>query len=200
MTTILAQSPRNTAEDTLVPTSPLDRRALLGLLGATLLSGPASARQQAAVGPDVLWGSIELADADDRLVRVDQIDSRLTLLVLWAHWCPLCLFELGTLSHPPPAFADSGIEIVLVSHPSDWTANLRVASDRGIALRHARPSPRNAASVLQRALVAPDGIFYVPRNILYDRARQEVVWTHLGVIDWTAPQGIASIARSAAGA
>lgn len=183
-----------------MPTSPLGRRTLLGLLGATLLSGPASARQQASISPGGLWGSIELADVDDRRFRVDQIDSRLTLLILWAHWCPLCLFELGTLSHLPPALADSGIEIVLVSHPSDWTANLRVASDRRIALRHARPSPRNAASVLQRALVARDGIFYVPRNILYDRARQEVVWTHLGVIDWTAPQGIASIARSAAGA
>ena len=110
----------------------------------------------------------------------------MTLLKLWASWCPVCLDELRTLDTAAYALRQRGIDVLLVSSPLDWTGDLRIASSRGTGLRLVRPSFRNGPGAIRSALFSPDGWYYVPRNLLYDHGARRIVWSHLGRLDWQA--------------
>ncbi len=179
-----------------MPAGKIDRRALLAGLGASLLSGTA-ARAQSVAGEAVSgntaaspWSDIELLDADDRSFRVHEGAKPFTLIKLWAHWCPTCLWDLATLPRAAPALQARDIDIVLVSHPRDWLRNQAVARTHDVPLRTARPAASNGRSSIQSALFATDGMFYVPRSLLFCKSSQTIVWNHLGGLDWTAPESL----------
>ena len=157
------------------------RRAALTGLAACL----ATAAQASQPGPD--WGSLELLDSEDRSLRVDQSAQPLTLLMLWASWCGACLQELDTVQAILPAIGQDKVRVILFSHPNDWVRNQQVARQRGLDLPSARLSPNTRASFVRRALLTADGTFFVPRAVLFSRARNDVVWNHVGGLDWRRP-------------
>ncbi len=173
----------------------ITRRGMLGSLGAALLAPGAMAgqRDQSARSAS-LWADLELLDADDRSFRIGDRGKKLTLIMLWANWCAACLRELETVPEIAPAIGPD-IDVILVSHPDDWGRNLRLTRARNMTVRCARPSSENRQSTLQSALLAADGRYYVPRNVLFSPSRGGVIWSHVGGIDWTDPEAAALLRR-----
>ena len=128
-----------------------------------------------------------MLDSEDRSFRVDDFDKPFALIKLWAHWCPTCLRDLASLPQAAPALGAQA-DIVLVSHPNEWNRDQQVSRAHGMPFKTARPSAENGSSRVQSALLAQDGMFYVPRTLLYCKASRSVVWAHLGGIDWSAPE------------
>ena len=155
----------------------------------TTATGPVAHASETS--PD--WGSVELLDAEDRTIRVDQSAQPLTLLVLWANWCSVCLRELDATQSIRPAIGADNIRVILVSHPKDWARNQDVARSRGLTLPCARLSPNTRPSFIRRALLSDDGTFYVPHTILFSRPRNEVVLDHVGSLDWRSPEVLTRI-------
>ena len=161
------------------------RRTLLAGIGASLaaLADPAHASTQPSG-----WAAMELLDSEDRSFRLDQSSQPLTLVTLWANWCGICMRELDTVASVVPAIGADKISAVLLSHPDDWVRNQDIVRHRRLGLPTARPSSRNAPSLLRDALLSPDGTFYVPRSILLSRESGQVVWSHVGGLDWRRPE------------
>lgn len=172
------------------------RRTLLTTLAAGLTAGLALPRP--AMAATANWADLELLDTEDRSFRLDQSTRPLTLVMLWANWCGICMRELDTVDRIVPAVGADQVEVVLLSHPNDWQADQALLRRRGLGLTAARPSPRNAASSLQSALLSADGTFYVPRALLFSRASGRMVWSHVGGQDWRRADATESIRRFAA--
>ena len=173
-------------------TTAIDRRTMLaGLATSLVLSSRTTARAEQE-RTNTSWGGIELLDADDRSFSVDELDKPYALIKLWAHWCPTCLRDLASLPQAAPALA-ARLDVVLVSHPNEWARDQQVSREHGVPFRTARPSASNSWSRVQSALLAADGMFYVPRTLLYCKVSRAVVWSHLGGLDWSAPETLAKL-------
>ena len=169
------------------------RRTLLAGAGVSLVLASTALAGTQPSG----WAAMELLDSEDRSFRLAESSQSLTLVTLWANWCSVCMRELDSISSIVPAIGADRLLAVLLSHPDDWTRNQTVISQRRLGLRTARPSSRNAPSVLQSALLSPDGTFYVPRSILFSRASGQVVWSHVGGLDWRRPEVVGLVKRFA---
>ena len=169
------------------------RRTLLAGIGASLALG---ATAHATSQPSS-WAVMELLDSEDRSFRLDQSSQPLTVVTLWANWCGICMRELDSVASIVPAIGADRVRAVLLSHPDDWTRNQDIVRRRRLNLPTARPSPRNAPSLLQSALLSPDGAFYVPRSILFRRDSGSVVWSHVGALDWRRPEVLGLVERFA---
>ena len=171
------------------------RRMLLAGIGASLaaLAGTAHASPRPSG-----WADMELLDSDDRSFRLDQSSQPLTLVTLWANWCGVCMRELDTVANVVPAIGADKISAVLLSHPDDWARNQGIVRRRGLGLPTARPSSRNAPSLLQNVLLSADGTYYVPRSLLFSRDTGQVVWSHVGGLDWRRPEVVGLVGKFAA--
>ena len=161
------------------------RRTLLAGLSAGFAALASTAH---ASTPPSGWADMELLDAEDRSFRLNQSRQPLTLVTLWANWCGVCMRELDSVASIVPAIGADKISAVLLSHPDDWARNQEIIRSRRLRLPTARPSSRNAPSLLQNALLSPDGTFYVPRSILFSRDSGQVVWSRVGELDWRRPE------------
>ena len=161
------------------------RRAMLAGLGASIASTVARGAVP-AVKLDRSWGDLELVDSREQAFRLGDTAAKATLVQLWANWCPVCLGEMHALETAAPGLNRRGIDVLLVSSPLDWAADLRTATSRGLEVRFARPSGRNGPGAIRSALFDADGWYYVPRSLLYDHAARRVTWSHLGRLDWQA--------------
>ena len=169
----------------------LTRRTLLAGSGASLVLASTA---RAGTRPSG-WAAMELLDSEDRSFRLDESSQPLTLVTLWANWCSACMRELDSISSIVPAIGADRLLAVLLSHPDDWARNQDVIRHRRLGLPSVRPSSRNAPSVLQSALLSPDGTFYVPRSILFSRASGQVVWSYVGGLDWRRPEVVGLVER-----
>ena len=169
------------------------RRTLLAGIGATLALASTAHANSRPSG----WAAMELLDAEDRSFRLDESSQPLTLVTLWANWCGICMRELDTVAGIVPAIGADKIRVVLLSHPDDWSRNQEIVHRRRLGLPTARPSSRDAPSLLQNALLSPDGTFYVPRSILFSRDSLSVVWSHVGGLDWRRPEVVGAVQRYA---
>ncbi len=169
------------------------RRTLLAGMGASLaLSAAAHANN-----PPSGWAAMELLDSEDRSFRLYQSSQPLTLVTLWANWCGICMRELDSVASMVPAVGADRLRVVLLSHPDDWIRNQDILRHRRLNLPTARPSSRNAPSLLQSALLSADGTFYVPRSILFSRDSGSVVWSHVGGLDWRRPEVVGLVKKFA---
>ena len=170
-------------------TTDIGRRSVLAGLATSLLFGSKSPAYAGAGPDDTSWSGIELIDSEDCRFRVDDLAKPFTLIKLWAHWCPACLRDLASLPGAAPAL-DPRLDVVLVSHPNEWARDQEVSREHRLPFRTARPSAGNAQSRVQSALLSADGMFYVPRTLLYSKAARRVVWSHLGGIDWSTQEAV----------
>ena len=167
----------------------LSRRGLIAGLGASLPG------QAAFAGPHLsedIWAGIDLMDASGGNFRLHQADTPLTLLNLWAHWCPACLAEMAALADLAGTIGPHRMRVLLVSHPEYWVQDQETARRRGIPLRLVTLSPFNPLPVVQAALL-DQGAYAVPRTVLFRNASGTVEWRHRGAMDWRSASAIRAI-------
>lgn len=162
----------------------LSRRSLLAFTGASAVAaaGPVWADTRGPQQADAsLWRSVAFEDKDGRTFQLGDGSARLTLVAMWAHWCPACLSEMSSLGALSAALG-SQLDVLLVSHPEYWAADLETAERRRIPLRMATLSSYNAPGVMEAALLQ-DGAYAVPRSLLFRRGAT-LAWAHAGTMNW----------------
>lgn len=175
----------------------LARRAFLSAVpSAGLITWkPALARRRESAQA-ALWHGLALEDTEGRSFQVGSGAAKLTLVKMWANWCPGCLAEMPSLVAMAAALVPR-VEVVLLSHPDWWAQDRAAARRRGIPLRLAVPSRANDPSVVQAALLV-EGSYRVPRSLAFRATEGEIAWTHTGWQDWSTPGSMAQMRSLAA--
>lgn len=138
-------------------------------------------------GESVAWElQIDTVDLDGAAVTSDDFsDNKLTVMNVWATWCPPCVDELPHLQEMSKAFADKDVEVIGVLQ--DGVSELGVRSDKTI---------ESAKKLLQEAgadyrVILPDTAImetfiaqmqYFPTTFFLDR-EGNVVETVIGAHD-----------------
>jgi thiol-disulfide isomerase/thioredoxin len=161
------------------------RRTALGLVATWqvgMFSQPASASQA-----DVL-AAAEFIDELNTFHHLSELTHPLLLVNLWAAWCPGCLTEMPTMRALASRLGPEVIDIVLLSHPMNWNADLAYARDAGLPFRHWRLSNRVPEAVVASAFRVQGDRFGLPQSLVFAGRRRELVASYLGSRDWTAPE------------
>ena len=132
------------------------RNFLAGVGAAALLSTtvirPARAQSAADGSLASLWKDMELIDADGDSFSIADGRKPLTLIKLWANWCPVCIKEVAALDALVAAVGPQNLDVVLISHPSWFAGDQATAQSRGVRYKLATPGAQ------QRARAHPGGI------------------------------------------
>ena len=173
----------------------LGRRGLLGgfvAVGATASFGVAAhGLPESELGS--LWQGIELIDADGRRFRLGDAGPPLTMVKLWANWCPACLRDLNALQTMLSTSATHDMDVLMVSHPNWWDEDREAARAQKLPFRMATLSSRNDQQTQRAALLDENGDFAVPQSFLYRKATRSAVWAHRGPVRWTSPMDTAAL-------
>src|ERR1700709_2831968 len=105
-------------------TRQMNRRTFATTLGAALVARGAAAMPRPE---DSVWSGIDLMEQSGRSFGLSQAATPLTLLKLWAHWCPACLTEIAPLAAMAAAVGPRKLEVLLVSHPEYWAQDQEAA-------------------------------------------------------------------------
>jgi len=166
------------------------RRHFLAGLGASALLSTAARAQSVATessgGPTLaqLWQRLQLVDANDNNFTIKDSAQPLTLVKLWANWCPVCINEIEKLDSVVSALGPQNLDVLLISHPDWWGEDQEAARRRGIRFKLATTDASNGRGRIQAALTTGNGLYAVPRSLVFRRAG-EVVMAHQGAMDWT---------------
>ena len=175
----------------------LDRRALLSALAISATIGTRPVFGRAVADPQAaLWRGLEFRDKEGRAFQIGT-GAPLTLVTMWAHWCPACLVEMASLSALASTLGPATLDIVLVSHPDYWAEDQLVAQRHHLNFRLATPGPGTDQAAVRAALTV-DGVFDVPRSLLFRGRDNGIAWTHLGSMDWDAADTVARLRGMAA--
>ena len=166
------------------------RRSFLAGVGAAGLfaaAGATSAKAESASDASLasLWQGMELIDADDNEFLIKDGRKPLTMIKMWANWCPVCLNELGKLDAFVAAVGPQNLDVILISHPSWFQEDQQVARRRNVGYRLATPSRSNGSGRIDAALMDANGLYSVPRSLILRKADDEVMLAHRGAMDWT---------------
>lgn len=170
-----------------MPANLLARRRLLSIAAGTLMAPMAAQARPEPEQAGGLWRSIEFEDRDGRTFQLGAGAAPLTLVAMWAHWCPACLSEMPSLAAVAAALGPQ-LDVLLVSHPEYWERDKAVAQQHRVPHRMAVPSSRNARGVLDAALLQ-GGAYAVPRSLVV-RRDASVAWRHEGSVDWASADAI----------
>ncbi len=172
----------------------MGRRGLLGGMVAAGAMASLGATAHGIADNDLgsLWQGIELVDANARRFTLGDAGQPLTMVKLWANWCPACLRDLDALQTMLSASAPH-MDVVLVSHPNWWNEDRQAALAKKLPFRVATLSPRNDMQTQQAALLDEKGDFAVPQSFLYRKATRSAVWAHRGPVRWTSPMDVAGL-------
>lgn len=161
------------------------RRIALGLAATwqvSMVSRAASASQA-----DVL-AAAEFIDGHNIVHHLTELTRPLLLVNLWAAWCPGCVTEMPTMRALATRLGPETIDIVLLSHPMNWNADLAYARAAGLPFPHWRLSGRVPEAVVASAFHMQGDRFGLPQSLVFAGRRRELVASYLGSRDWTAPE------------
>jgi thiol-disulfide isomerase/thioredoxin len=167
------------------PKQHFTRRTALGLVATWpvgIFSQPASASQA-----DVLVAA-EFIDERDTVHHLSELTRPLLLVNLWAAWCPGCLSEMPAMRALASRLGPELIDIVLLSHPMNWHADLVYARETALPFPHWRLSNRLPEAVVASAFRVQGERFGLPQSLVFAGRRRELVASYLGSRDWTAPE------------
>ncbi|WP_186419604.1 TlpA disulfide reductase family protein [Bosea sp. CS1GBMeth4] len=179
--------------------SPLTRRlALQATLGLLARPGLAEARlppfrtaryQFVELDPVEPMAPLALLGLDGRPAVARPAPARVSLVYVWATWCPVCRIALPRFERQLAGFRTRGVEILTVStddrEPAHVRDYLRRLSVGRLPVFHDRAGKVLAAS--RQPLSTAEGL---PVTYLADR-RGGVRGYMLGEADWTSTEGLA---------
>lgn len=171
----------------------LNRRSFSALLAASAFALPRAAHADTAV-----WRNAELLGEDGRRFRTGDLRAPLTLVMLWANWCPNCLSAMDSIATMRAAVGPRNLDVLLVSHPEYWAEDQAMARARNIPFRLATMSSANSQSVIREALTEAGGAYAVPRTLLVRGDTGAVTPWRRGSQDW-ASAGLVRELRSSLG-
>lgn len=168
------------------------RQVLAAASSLTLMAAAPAKAARPATLEDSLWSGLRLQDQHGRSFQLGEGPAPITLVAMWAHWCPPCLAELPSLVTLAGLTA-SKMEVLLLSHPEYWVRDVAVAQQRRIPLRMATPSTDNSSAVIGTALLNGQGGYEVPRALAFRNNDQSIAWSQRGWTDWGSPAALAHI-------
>jgi hypothetical protein len=112
------------------------------------------------------WTRLKLIDSENNGFYLESLRKPLMLIALWAGWCPVCISEYGQIAALQNAVGPDAMDVLMVSHPSWWGDDVRMASQRAMHFRLATAAPSNGAEAIQAALT-DDGDYFVPRSLVF---------------------------------
>lgn len=180
-----------------MPAQSWSRRSFLAGLSAASAFGPSVASARPSVqGEGGLWRGMEFEDSKGRSFQLGMAGGSsggapLTLIKLWAHWCPACLGEMAALSAMATALAGH-VEVLLVSHPEYWAQDQATAARRRLPFRLAAPTAANGSGVVRAALTG-NGAYSVPRSLVFRTRDATVAWSQSGSMDWGSAGALATV-------
>ena len=131
----------------------LSRRSLFALSAAAVLTAETAAAQPRPSPVSQLWSSLEFIDREERTFSLAEIQQPLKLIQLWAHWCPACLGEMGSLAALARSLGEQRAQVLLVSNPDDWRRDQLAAQRLRLPFRLATPlTGKRAGADPRRAL------------------------------------------------
>lgn len=141
----------------------------------------------ALAGYDI-WPNLNMVDPAGVEFQISQLGTPLVFVNVWAHWCAACLNEMASLHSMVGKLTPGRITVLLLSHPSNWTADQQAAARRQLPFRLATLAP-SPAWVRPAAFEERGSTYSVPRSLLYDHVSHGVVMSHDGPAEWdSAPQ------------
>jgi thiol-disulfide isomerase/thioredoxin len=175
------------------------RRSFLAGFGASAVFARGAARAQSAFAQNnaggslaSVWQGLDLVDADDNNFSIATGRRKLTLVKLWANWCPVCFSEIEQLDSIVAALGPQNLDVILVSHPDWWESDQAAAKRRGVKYRLATPDRGNGRARIQAALTDANGMYAVPRSLVFRQAG-EMVLAHKGALDWSDDSVVAQL-------
>lgn len=163
----------------------ISRRAMFGGLAA-LAAAPARAEPP-------LWPNMDLVDANGTQFTIGTTAAPLTIMHIWAHWCPPCLAELPGLAALAQRMGPRA-SVLLVSHPQNWAADVAYAQRRALPFRLATLAPGGASWVRPAAFEEHGGRYAVPRTLVFRRGDQVAL---AGDTRWNSPAAAARLVQLA---
>lgn len=158
-------------------------------LGSVRPAAAAPGRYQ----PDTdVWTGSVLLDADGQSFVLRDLRQPLSMLKLWAGWCPACASEMPQLTAMASALGP-GVEVVLISHPQYWAADQAMAHRRRLPFRLATFAPSNPAPIVEQALLGPGGAYAVPKTFAFRARDCSIVLKREGSTDWTSAAALSQV-------
>ncbi len=130
-----------------------------------------------------LWHQLDLVDAQGDNFTIGDIRKPLTMVKLWASWCPVCVHEIAQLDALVSDMGPQALEVILISHPQWWEEDQEAARSRQVKFRLATPDRSNGFGMIQAALTNERGNYAVPRTLVFGKAGGEPVLTHQGALN-----------------
>ncbi len=166
----------------------LSRRSFAAVLAAAAAVPAAAFASPVASSPyaveTALWTNGLLLDGDGQSFVLRDMKRPLTLLKLWAGWCPACAYEMPLLAELAARTA-SRLEVVLVSHPQYWAQDQVVARRRNLPFRLATFAPGTPGPLVAQALTDQAGQYAVPRTLVFRERDHAIVARREGATDWS---------------
>ena len=152
------------------------------LLGILMLAGCQSTTEEQGPIDEV---AVSIVETDVTLTAEDFVENKLTVLNIWATWCPPCVRELPELQRISEAYQDKGVALIgvledgiVAGEPDDEviaTAQTLLQS-AGVTYRIVLPD-----EALRTAFI--DGMQYFPTTFFID-AEGAIVETVVGANDY----------------
>jgi peroxiredoxin len=171
------------------------RNFLAGMGAAAAMVASGNARAQGLGGSSVggLWRQLQLVDAQDNNFTIGDIRKPLTMVKLWAHWCPVCVHEIAQLDALVSEMGPQALEVILISHPQWWEEDQEAARSRQLRFRLATPDRSNGFGMIQAALTNERGNYAVPRTLVFVKTGGEPILTHQGAMNVSSDSVVAQL-------
>lgn len=173
----------------------MDRRRFVAAAAASLL--PLRATQAAApvsiVRQSQALAAADFLAADGSGHRLSELQRKLVLVNLWAHWCEGCLIELPSLRQMIAQVGADSIDVVLLSHEMNWGDDLVYARRAGLPYRLWRLAPGTSEPTVAAAFRIENDRFGLPQALVYAGRARDLVDYNEGSQDWAAPEQIGRV-------
>lgn len=181
------------------------RRTVLGALAALSLT----ARRAVAAppsfsggnGPDpqaAAWSRLSLVGEDGIVFSLSDLRKPSCFVNLWANWCPGCLSEMGSIARMQAALGEHTVDVLLVSHPSNWQADKEFARNRGFSFRLCSFAPGTRDETIAAAYNSVPGASYsVPQSLLFSGPGHALAWVEEGAREWDSQNSLARLQSTA---
>lgn len=160
-----------------------------------MIARPALARETEAALPGYeFWPTLGLVDQTGTHFQIGQLETPLVFVNVWAHWCAACWFEMNALHAMQDKVLPRRMTVLLLSHPTNWSADQQSAARKQLPFRLATLAP-GPASIRSAAFEERSSTYNVPRSLLYHHASNGVVMSHDGLAAWDGAQNIGRLLR-----